>query len=236
MTVAVSNPYREFISRARGPVSLYRANPNVSNPYREFISRAHALERKRVLVFSCFKPLSGIHLARTVLPRLKQEAPGSFKPLSGIHLARTRAGAKAGVSVFMFQTPIGNSSRAHRVAALETRSAGKFQTPIGNSSRAHDNGFAVTTKGKKEFQTPIGNSSRAHDYSIHEGPKQCFVSNPYREFISRAPVAWIWICALTASFQTPIGNSSRAHFSLGRPVRQSPAGFKPLSGIHLART
>ncbi len=139
----VSNPYREFISRApifrqldawtnvgfQTPIGnssrahfwanqRSRNTSHVSNPYREFISRAldgTSYGRKAVV---CFKPLSGIHLARTC-----------------------RCSARAG----------------------RTR---RFQTPIGNSSRAHSGKRDMSRKDTEKFQTPIGNSSRAHQYRV----------------------------------------------------------------------
>ncbi len=60
-----------------------------------------------------FKPLSGIHLARTLQDGAQYGQVVSFKPLSGIHLARTYAYGSDISTMNWFQTPIGNSSRAH---------------------------------------------------------------------------------------------------------------------------
>ncbi len=158
----VSNPYREFISRARCPSSSAMKKRKVSNPYREFISRAPAI---------CL-------------------TEGNAQP--------------------QFQTPIGNSSRAHMTLGRGGTPGNSFQTPIGNSSRAHGGtgeGYYDAGPGFKplsgihlartmnisdrlaaitKFQTPIGNSSRAHGTMPVVILGTILVSNPYREFISRA--------------------------------------------------
>ncbi len=135
----------------------------VSNPYREFISRAHGQTEVRDQTLDCFKPLSGIHLARTCTD----------------------------------QRATGNAQRA-------------FQTPIGNSSRAHPLP-PVTLDQLRSVSNPYREFiSRAQDDPPFEGGQQ-LVSNPYREFISRARDEQEVLVLLVI-------------------------GFKPLSGIHLART
>ncbi len=158
----------------------------VSNPYREFISRA----RKGTW--------------RT------EGGKFSFKPLSGIHLARTNHEVGAGNMAFPFQTPIGNSSRAHPVVAMVSDWGQTFQTPIGNSSRAHVTPLPSGVQPAPRFKPLSGihlartphrkpqhrRSTRFKPLSgihlartvrfLNLGEGFVLVSNPYREFISRA--------------------------------------------------
>ncbi len=107
-------------------------------------------------------------------------------------------------------TTIGNSSRAHFANAIGT-SARRCFKPLSGIHLARTLLSALAKNGGDWFQTPIGNSSRAHLRRAVEAYKKLAVSNPYREFISRAL------------------------FGRGGKTPKEKC-FKPLSGIHLART
>ncbi len=185
----VSNPYREFISRAHGRLpSGRRERVHVSNPYREFISRALQYVIGMDYGYLRFKPLSGIHLARTLIK-----------------------GRTYKIVETTFQTPIGNSSRAHRSGRNVTTIVRMFQTPIGNSSRAHARKTGSFARGNVCFKPLSG---------IH---------------LARTGVL-LTLWQPKSEFQTPIGNSSRAHLTETAVLVAAGVRFKPLSGIHLART
>ena len=134
----------------------------VSNPYREFISRALADAVRGRGGRGGFKPLSGIHLARTLeSATCPERTQRSFKPLSGIHLARTNTAYAAVAMIDAVSNPYREFISRARIASAIKHGLKKFQTPIGNSSRAHCPTVNAPFRSKM-FQTPIGNSSRAH--------------------------------------------------------------------------
>jgi len=209
----VSNPCREFISRAHGLDTGWMAIcERVSNPCREFISRARGAAFPRNGGAIRFKPLSGIHLARTPPPmppaprfgrvsnpcrefisRALQmmsntaNVQSGFKPLSGIHLARTQSLQPRKRKSDRFQTPVGNSSRAHEKWASVMLATGCVSNPCREFiSRAHWHDEYVTSSKARSFKPLSGIHLARTERRKCAHPPACRVSNPCREFISRA--------------------------------------------------
>jgi len=95
---------------------------------------------------------------------------------------------------------------------------------------------SVEVKTVDPFQTPFGNHSRAHEGEHWRSVFGEGVSNPFRELFSRAQKPIRRKVHVNTTFQTPFGNYSRAHSGKLADRTTWYDGFKPLSGIILART
>jgi len=249
----VSNPFRELFSRARRRRRRIRSICRVSNPFRELFSRAHDATGAVGETVSRFQTPFGNYSRAHVTVAVSAQPDACFKPLSGIILARTKMKIIVAEKNSMFQTPFGNYSRAHLPSLPDALPSFLFQTPFGNYSRAHCargsfrnppfarfkplSGIILArtlpasprTDCHREFQTPFGNYSRAHQKRGGPHEHSRLVSNPFRELFSRAQNRHVFPIQRGIKFQTPFGNYSRAHTAINLlPIAPFPPNIQPI--------